>query len=131
MEVRMIEGSEIAFKEVSTTFKELLVNEPWGTEREVVERYCAEAEKFGATAVIVNRLPDNFHAVLTALSGISEAEFERLKKAALAATGDPALVPRSGCHAGSCAHRDGAYMQPEKGRIGRCCDPVSGGRDVL
>ena len=42
-------------------FKQLLVNEPWGTEREVVERYCSEAGKFGATAVIVNRLPDNFH----------------------------------------------------------------------
>ena len=27
----------------------------------MVERYCAEAEKFGATSVIVNRLPDNFH----------------------------------------------------------------------
>lgn len=42
-------------------FEQLLVNEPWGTEREVVERYCAEAGELGATAVIVNRLPDNFH----------------------------------------------------------------------
>ncbi len=42
-------------------FKKIIMGPPWGTEPDQVERYCAEAEKFGATSLIVNILPDPFH----------------------------------------------------------------------
>jgi len=45
-------------------FKTLILREPWSTQPDEVERYCAEAEKFRATHVIVNILPDSFHPSL-------------------------------------------------------------------
>ena len=45
-------------------FKSIILRAPWSTHPDEVERYCAEAEKFCATHVIVNILPDAFHPVL-------------------------------------------------------------------
>jgi len=44
--------------------KKIMMNPPWSTQPDQVERYCVEAEKFGATSMIVNILPDPFHPIL-------------------------------------------------------------------
>lgn len=45
-------------------FKTIILQEPWSTQPDEVNRYAEEAEKFGATHLIVNMLPDSFHPTL-------------------------------------------------------------------